>query len=86
MKLKNSNERPRGSERSDASKRFASINVSVCNMVYTHNAAPDQNRLRLIAISSWNNGLPSNRPPAWRPERAEYITARRGLDIARART
>jgi len=55
-------------------------------MVYTHNAAPDQNRLRLIAISSWNNGLPSNRPPAWRPERAEYITARRGLDIARART
>ncbi len=49
-------------------------------------AKPDQNRLRLIAMSSWNNGLPSSRPPGWRPERAEYSTARRGLDIARART
>ena len=62
------------------------VGAPALSITRTASARPDQNRFRLIAMSSWTSGLPSGRPPGWRPERAEYSTARRGLDIARAPT
>ena len=60
----------------------SSVGVPAVSTTSSARARPDQIRLRLIVMSSSSHGLPGNRSPGWRPERAEYSTARRGLDIA----
>ena len=80
---------PTGSATSPTTSVFANCassgGVPAVSTTSSARARPDQNRLRLIAMSSSSShGLPGNRSPGWRPERAEYSTARRGLDIAHA--
>ena len=57
------------------------LGAPVVSITASARVAHDQIRLRLIAPF-----LLCHRPPAWRAERGEYITGRRGLDIASART